>query len=124
MREKRYGAYQIWTMTDNGQGPQQVVRSGPTLWDYRPTWSPDGKMILFNERNSSGPVQPWMMAIPYEKRGTDSAYQLKLDPAWPVENAHYSPDGAWVAFEGISDDLNNDIFYATSSGTDRTRITV
>ena len=121
--EKRYSAYQVWTMTDNGQGPQQVVRSGPTFWDYRPAWSPDGKMILFNERNSSGPVEPWVMVIPYEKRGTDSAYRLKLDPL-PEENAHYSPDGAWVVFEGISDESNNDIFYATSTGTDRTRITV
>ena len=121
--EKRYSAYQVWTMTDNGQGPQQVVRSGPSFWDYRPAWSPDGKMILFNERNSSGPVEPWVMVIPYEKRGTDSAYRLKLDPL-PEENAHYSPDGAWVVFEGISDESNNDIFYATSTGTDRTRITV
>ncbi len=121
--EKRYGAYQIWTMTDTGQGPQQVVRSGPTLWDYRPTWSPDGKMILFDERNSSGPVQPWMMAIPYEKRGTDSAYKLKLTPAWPVENVQYSPDGTWLAFEGSIDDLINNIFYVTVSGANRTRLT-
>ncbi|HEY9152085.1 MAG TPA: protein kinase [Anaerolineales bacterium] len=121
--EKRFGAYQIWTMTDTGQGPQQVVRSGPSLWDYRPAWSPDGKLILFNERNSSGPVQPWVMVIPFEKRGTDSAYRLKLDPL-PEENAHYSPDGAWIVFEGISDNSNRDIFYAAANGTNRTRITI
>jgi len=120
--EKRYGAYQIWAMTDNGQSPQQVVRSGPSFWDYRPAWSPDGKTILFNERNSSGPVQPWVMVIPYDKRGTDAAYRLKLDPL-PQENVQYSPDGAWVAFEGISDGTNNDIFYVSVSGTNRTRVT-
>ncbi len=120
--EKRLGVYQIWTMTDNGQGAQQVVRSGPTFWDYLPAWSPDGKLILFDERNASGPVQPWMMAILYEKRGTDAAYNLKLEPL-PVENVHYSPDGAWLLFEGISDGSNNDIFYAASSGANRTRVT-
>ena len=30
---------------------------------------------------------------------------------------------AWVVFEGISGDSNNDIFYETSSGANRTRIT-
>ena len=121
--EKRFGAYQIWTMTDTGQGSQRVAISGPALWDYLPTWSPDGKLILFNERNSTGPVQPWVMVIPFEKRGTDAAEKLKLNP-WPVENVHYSPDGAWVVFEGISSDSNNDIFYAAASGAQRTRITV
>ena len=121
--EKRFGAWQIWTMTDTGQGAQRVAISGPSVWDYLPTWSPDGKMILFNERNSTGPVQPWVMVIPFEKRGTDAADKLKLNP-WPVENVHYSPDGAWVVFEGISENSNNDIFYAASSGADRTRVTV
>ena len=110
--EKRFDAYQIWTMTDTGRGPQRVVISGPTYWDYLPTWSPDGKLILFNERNASGPVLPWVMAIPFEKRGTDSAYRVKMDPL-PEENVHFSPDGAWVVFEGISADSNYDIFYGT-----------
>ena len=120
---KRYGGYQIWTMTDNGQGPQQVVRSGPAFWDYLPAWSPDGKTILFNERNATGPILPVVMEIQYENRGTGADSRLRMDPL-PQENVHYSPDGAWVVFEGISADSNNDIFYATASGTSRTRVTV
>ncbi len=49
-------------------------------------------------------------------------YKLKMDPL-PEENVHYSPDGAWVVFEGISADSNYDIFYATASGASRTRVT-
>jgi TolB protein len=121
--EERFGAYEIWAMTDNGQSQQQVVRSGPSFSDYSPEWSSDGKVILFNERNSSGFPRPWVMAIPYEKRNTDSAYKLNFDP-WPVENVHYSSDGTMVIFEGISGDSNYDLFYETVSGQDRTRITV
>ncbi|MFZ1040649.1 MAG: protein kinase [Anaerolineales bacterium] len=119
---KRYGAYQIWAMTDNGQGLQQLVRSGPSFWDYMPAWSPDGKTILFSERNAKGPILPWVMGILYEKRGTDADSMLKMDPL-PEEHVEYSPDGAWVVFEGISADSNRDIFYATASGTSRTRVT-
>ncbi len=120
--EKRYGAYQIWVMTDHGQSPQQVVRSGPTFWDYAPAWSPDGKMILYNERNASGYTLPWVMDIPYEKRGTDSAHKLNFNP-WPVENVHYSPDGSLVIFEGLSNDTNYDIFYEDIAGKNRIRVT-
>jgi serine/threonine protein kinase/Tol biopolymer transport system component len=120
--ESRFGAYQIWVMTDTGQSPQQVVRSGPSVSDYSPEWTLDGKVILFDERNSTGFTRPWVMAIPYEKRNTDSAYKLNFDP-WPVENVHFSSDGLWVLFEGISGDSNYDIFYETVSGENRTRIT-
>ncbi len=119
---KRFGAYQIWTMTDNGQGAQQVVRNGPAFWDYLPAWSPDGKTILFNERNAKGPILPWVMEIQYQNRGTGADYRLKMDPL-PEENVQFSPDGAWVVFEGISADLNYDIFYAAASGASRTRVT-
>ncbi|MCL4530021.1 MAG: hypothetical protein M1282_11470, partial [Chloroflexi bacterium] len=88
--EKRVGAYQIWTMTDAGEGQQQIVRSGQDFWDYLPVWSLDGKMILFNERNANGPVQPWVLSIVYEDRNTNQSTRLKLGSG-PIENLHYSP---------------------------------
>ena len=121
--EKRVGVYQIWTMTDTGEGQQQIVRSGQQFWDYLPIWSPDGKMILFNERNATGPVQPWALSIIYENRNTNQGTRLKLGSG-PIENLHYSPDGFWLAFESFSGNENNrDIFFATLSGAQRTRLT-
>ena len=122
--EKRVGAYQIWTMTDNGQGQQQIVRSGQQFWDYLPIWSPDGKMILFNERSVTEPmVQPWALSIVYENRNSDPGTRLKLGTG-PIEKLHYSPDGFWLVFEGLSDDgTNRDIFFATLSGAQLTRLT-
>ena len=111
--KKRLGAYQIWTVTDAGQGEQQIVRSGQTLWDYFPLFSPDGKNVLFSERNAAGPLYPnlWEMSIPYEQRGTSASSQVAL-PRMPIENLHFSPDGLWYVFESVNAVNIADIFLA------------
>ncbi len=119
---KRFGAYQIWTMTDTGQAQQQIVRSGQQYWDYLPIWSRDGKILLFNERNATGPSVPWMMSIPYEERDTAQPTLLNFGSS-AVVNVHYAPDGYWLVFEGQSENDNWDIFYMTVSGAQRTRLT-
>jgi len=47
---KRFGVYQIWLMNADGSEQQQIVRSGVAFTDYLPAWSPDGNLILFNQR--------------------------------------------------------------------------
>lgn len=120
--KKRVGAYQIWAVTDAGQGEQQIIHSGQQYWDYLPIMSPDGKTVTFAQRNSEGPVLPWAMDIAYENRDTALAAQIRIRPL-PVENLHYSPDGQWFVFEGKSPNNNLDIFYSTVTGEQRTRLT-
>ena len=120
--KKRVGAYQVWAVTDAGQGQQQIIHSGQQYWDYQPIWSPDGKMITFGQRNSEGPVLPWAMVIAYENRDTAGAEEIRIRPL-PVENLHYAPDGKWLVFEGKSPNNNLDVFYSTATGDQRTRLT-
>ena len=120
--KKRLGSYQVWTVTDAGQGEQQIVRSGQTLWDFLPLFSPDGTQVLFSERKAAGPVYPWEMFIDYELRGSSASSQVQLFPM-PVQNAHFAPDGQWLVFEGMSANDNHDLFYATVDGQERTRLT-
>jgi TolB protein len=120
--KKRLGSYQVWTVTDAGQGEQQIARSGQTFWDYLPLWSPDGKSVLFSERKSAGPVLPWLMSIPYEQRGSSLTAQFPVFPL-PVEHAQFSPDGKWIVYAGQTTPINPDVFFTPANGGERIRLT-
>jgi eukaryotic-like serine/threonine-protein kinase len=118
---KRFGAYQVWVMSDTGHSNVQIARSGQQLWDYLPTWGPDGQTILFNQR-TLGPTRPWLMTIRFEDR--DSKKPTKLDfPTSPIEDVQFSPDGLWLVFESTDENGNRDIYFATISGGNLTRLT-
>ena len=120
--KKRVDAYQVWSITDAGQGEQQIARGGQQYWDFSPVWSPDGLFIYYTERNASGPVLPWIMSIAYEQRNSEKSTRLGLSPL-PAEDPQISPDGLWILFEGKSPEENRDIFIATLAGEQRTRVT-
>jgi Tol biopolymer transport system component len=120
---KRFNVYQIWVMADNGQGQQQVVRSGQEYWDLHPAWSPDGETILFSQRRINVGSRFYLMSIRYADRVNGLASRLNYGPL-PIENVHYSPDGFWLIFEGEDDEDNRDIFLMTVDGGNRLRITI
>ena len=118
---RRYGIYQIWTMTDTGQSPEQITRSGDDFWDTHPVWTPDGTAILYNQSFKVNPANKfWLMSILYENRGSEGI-NIEIKPL-PVRDVDYSTDGFWLAFEG-EEDKNRDIYIMTAAGASRSRIT-
>jgi Tol biopolymer transport system component len=107
-------------MSDKGDTNVQMARSGQQLWDYLPTWGPDGETIIFNQRNL-GPTQPYLLSIRYEDRDIKSPIRLDFQP--PIEDVQFSPDGLWIVFEGAAEEGNYDIFFSTISGGNLTRLT-
>jgi TolB protein len=116
---KRVGTYQVWAMTDTGQEAVQLARSGQELWDVLPVWSADGKTVYFNQRRE-GPFRPWLMKVNYEDLSQDPR---RLDFITPIEDVSISPDGLWMAYEGMAPDGNRDIYFMTIAGSGRTRLT-
>jgi Tol biopolymer transport system component len=116
---KRVGAYQVWSMNANGQEAIQLVHSGQELWDYLPNWSPDGRTVLFNQRRT-GAFRPWLMQLDYEDLSQDPR---RLNFVTPIEDISFSPDGYWLAFEGMDAEGNREIYFMTVAGSGRTRLT-
>jgi Tol biopolymer transport system component len=107
-------------MTNTGKENSQLVRSGQSLWDYLPIWSPDGTTILFNQR-VLGPTRPWLMSIPFADH--TASEPIKLDLPTPIEDVEFSPDGMWIVFESTDESGNRDVYYSSITGGNRTRLT-
>ena len=116
---KRVGAFQIWVMTDKGEDNVQLVRSGQSLWDFLPEWSPDGTTIIFSQRNKN-PTRPWLMTI---NSTNPEEGPTRLNFPTPIEDVEISPDGIWLAYEGMDLEANRDIYLITTAGGNRTRLT-
>lgn len=119
---KRFGVYQIWLMNSDGTSQKQIVRSGTKLSDYLPTWSKDGQLIVFSQRCVTSFCQPYAMRISATDRSVQQATPLQFN-ILSIENMEYSPDGFWLVYEGDETGKNNDIYYTTVTGANRTRLT-
>jgi Tol biopolymer transport system component len=119
---KRVNTYQVWAMSDTGQDNAQIARSGQQFWDFLPVWAPDSETIFFSQRNANVVSRPWLLRIRYEDRELKDP--MRLDFSRPIEDIEFSPDGAWLVFEGMDNDGNRDIYFMTVSGGNRTRLTV
>jgi serine/threonine protein kinase len=116
---QRVGTYQVWLMTDTGQEATQVARSGQELWDFLPAWAPDGMTIYFSQRQL-GRFRPWLMRVIAEDLSQDPK---RMEFPTPIEDLSFSPDGLWLAFEGMDNSGNRDIYFITVAGSGRTRLT-
>ena len=117
---RKYSGYNLWIMTNTGEAQEQLTRSGADFLNLNPAWSPDNKIILYDQQAKSNPSQIWLMSILYENRGS-TGIQVNAEPL-PIENADYSADGFWLAFESV-DESNRDIYIMKSIGTSRVRLT-
>lgn len=119
---KRFGVYQIWIMNADGTEPQQIIRSGLAYTDYLPVWSPSGDLIIFNQRCATAFCNPYLMSVSATDHSDQQGKRMQINLV-TIQNVDYSPDGFYLAYEGVEDENNVDIFYMTTAGGGPTRIT-
>lgn len=94
---------QIFTMNADGSDVKQLTHFPPDGEAYSPSWSPDGKQIMFSSAKggiSTGPAL-WVM----DADGGNQRFLHHSDPgnehSFPIIGNHprWSPDGTKVAFD-------------------------
>lgn len=120
---KRFEVYQIWMMEADGSEQRQIVRSGLEYWDYAPAWSPNDDLILFNQRCATRFCNPYLMSISPHDRTAEQGKRIPLNIV-TIQNVKFSPDGFHLAYEGVGEEGNLDVFYMTIAGGDRVRLTI
>ena len=116
----------IWVMNPDGTNPINLTQS-PERWDRSPSWSPDGKQIIFGSAGFfKGVVRSdiWVMdADGGNRRNLTNDDAIDVNPDW-------SPDGKQIAFSSNRDedgekdpDANKDIYVMNADGTNPINLT-
>jgi TolB protein len=86
----------IWVVNASGRGARRVT-SSPSARDIDPSWSPDGRRIVFK----AVPVTagPNSRASAIVVVNIDGSGRRTVSPAQDVESPSWSPDGTLIAFQ-------------------------
>jgi TolB protein len=109
----RAGGSELWVMDWNGDNPKQLTKHGTIA--LAPTWSPDGKKMVFTSFLRGTPAL--FVLTPHE-----GYLRLLWDKGGVNSSATFSPDATEIAFAS-SVDGNTDIYTMTVDGGTPRRLT-
>jgi hypothetical protein len=114
----RETGHYLYTMPNTpGEPPQLLTRSGSRK-NYKPTWSPRGKIVFSQETQGSIGILHWvseeMIGAPISDYVES---RLNADTLGvPEYDADFNSDGFWLAYEGWPDGANHDIYLMREDG--------
>jgi tricorn protease len=101
------GEYQLYTQPAAG-GDWTPVTSDLDRTVYKLAWSPDGKKILFGNKDYS---IFWVDVAAKKLVKVDSSNQMKNDEfTWEIADYVWSPDSKWIAYSFVQANRNSQIF--------------
>lgn len=108
------GDYQLYTQSiEGGEWNQLTTTLDKTV--YRLAWSPDGKKILFGNKDFT----IFYVDVATKKLvRVDESHQMKNDEFyWEISDYCWSPDSKWIAYSFVQYNRNSQIFlYSLEKG--------
>ena len=110
----RHNSSEIYMINVNGTGLLRLTKT--KYWEVGPSFTPDGKSILFISDKDNYAGEPYLI-------NTDGTNYRKLMPGYyGVSDAVYNPDGTYVAFT-VQVGKARDIYVMKSNGSEIKRLT-
>ena len=114
------GDHDIYTVEPDGSNLSRLTDDN-TYLDIRPSWSPDGKKIVFErELVTGGRGKHWVMVM-----GADGSNIRKLPVRTRSSNVSWSPDGTKLTFD-VGNPPNfdvRDIYMTDADGSNQINLT-
>jgi TolB protein len=117
------GAFHIWVMDADGSHQKQLTNDDG-FEDYQPSWSPDGKSIVFT--HCAEPYDFPFIAycdIDVMKANGSQVETLLSAGHWMNVRPGYSPDGSRIVFSSDKGGIQSAIWVMNADGSSLTRLT-
>ena len=114
------GDHDIYTVEPDGSNLSRLTDDN-TYLDIRPSWSPDGKKIVFErELVTGGRGKHWVMVM-----GADGSNMRKLPVRTRSSNVSWSPDGTKLTFDAGNPPNHDvrDIYMTDADGSNQINLT-
>jgi Tol biopolymer transport system component len=90
----RKGALDLYQKSTTGEGAEELLVANPT--NKNPfDWSPDGRFLLYRDNSLQTGGDIWAVQMD----GGDRKPFLVVQTKFTEQNAQFSPDGKWIAYE-------------------------